>query len=89
MPYVSTSLLTKSIGVKRMHIESFEEVEVMQHRNREVFTQTQIVVHVRPHKSISMRCPHCMKKCVGYDTKGKCEKSVNSRGYDLDIVKNL
>ncbi len=69
MPYISISVLAKSIGVNGVHFDSLETVEVKQHRNGEVFTQSQIIAHVRPYKRLQMRCPCCQNVCPGYDTK--------------------
>ena len=71
------SILKTVLNLKhnKMHVISLEEKVVPVHRNREIYEQTRIYVHARPHKKIQMHCPYCMKKCPGYDMKHETEST--------------
>ncbi len=53
------SILKTVLNLKhnKMHVISLEEKVVPVHRNREIYEQTRIYVHARPHKKIQMHCP--------------------------------
>lgn len=69
----ATSLLLKTLNIKKTHVESVEYVEGTAVMNGEEYPHDHIEIHVKPYKKIRCRCPVCMEKCPGYDHQSKEE----------------
>lgn len=71
------TILKNALNLNRncVHIINCEVTTVKIRRFGSVHDQTRIIVHARPYKRTQNRCPVCMKKCPGYDSKYETESS--------------
>lgn len=67
------SILKSVLDLNHTVIESQEILNCTVHKYGETHDQQQLLVHCRPFKKLQGRCPFCMNKCPGYDTKRSIE----------------
>jgi len=58
------SIWKQALGLSKTTIE---RVDTEQDTNTDGDDDTRLVIHVRPTRSARSRCPHCWRRCPGYD----------------------
>jgi hypothetical protein len=58
------SIWKQALGLSKTTIE---RVDAEQDTNTTGDDDTRLVIHVRPTRSARSRCPHCWRRCPGYD----------------------
>lgn len=84
-----TSILTKVLNVKGMHIDGYEYRVGKRSKYGDKWEFEKICVHVRPYKRLRCLCPKCMIRCSRYDTSQETESSwrgPNLNGYYVEVL---